>query len=250
MKPLVLLVLLALFPAARAEENRYDLLAKTITPFLSVFARDSKSDDRAFSLKARIEQGTDLPEELRGTKTELTLQAPDKLRLRGPLFGENYTLVRDGDRVWIAPGTVARELLDASSDKLPPPEKKFKLGNFQLPFPEKQLKLLTALLSVKDVGIEAIDGTECRVLDVTLMPELAKSFEAQGWIARLWITADHKPARITLARKGWNIVLRIDELDFAPDFPSSTWAPAPSEDVLELKPSDYSRFLRAIGGGR
>jgi hypothetical protein len=251
-KSWALIIACLVSPSAPAEEPRYDVLSKTLTPFLAVFAKDRKSEDRAFALKLRIEQSTDLPTELRGARAELALQAPDKLRLRGPLLGETFTIVRDDEKVWIAPGAVARALLDAAvaGKSLPKADKKFKLGEFKLPFPEKHLKLLTALFSVKDLGFDTVDEIKCRVLDVKLMPELASSIEAEGWVGRLWIRPDYTPLRLTLARKGWHMVIRFDEVQFAKSLPESTWQPGPEEagDVLELTPKEYSRFLRAIGG--
>lgn len=252
MKPFVFLFAFVSLTASHAEESRYDVLSKTLTPFLAVFAKDRKTENRAFELKIRIEQMTNLDESFRGATAEIALEAPDKLRLRGPLLGEKFTIVRDDEDVWIAPGAVARALLDAAVEgrELPKADKKFKLGEFKLPFPEKHLKLLTALFSVKDQGYDTVDGVECRALDVTLLPELASSLEADGWVARIWIRPDYTPMRLTLARKGWNIVMRFDDVKLVNELPESTWEPAPDEkdDVLKLTPKEYSRFLRAIGG--
>ena len=105
-------------------------------------------------------------------------------------------------------------------------------------------------VGVDDAGMleKSLDGVQCRVEDVTLMPELAKSLDSGGWIARLWITPDHKPMRLTIARKGWNIVLRFDDVQFAKELPADTWKPTPDQagDVLNLEPKEYSRFLRGI----
>ena len=147
--------------AARAQENRYDAFSKTIMPFLGVIAKDSKTGNRAFTLKVRIEQSSDLPAELNGASAEIAVQMPDKLRLHGPLLGETFTLVREDEKIWIAPGAKARALLDAAvvagvSDPgrsaLPPAEKKYKLGEFELPFPEKQLVFLAASSSARRLG--------------------------------------------------------------------------------------------------
>lgn len=239
---------------SRAQENRYDAFSKTITPFLGIFAKDRKSDQRALSLKLRVEQSSDLPAELNGATAQIAIEMPDKLRLHGPLLGETFTLVREDEKIWIYPGAKARALLDAAvaGKELPPAEKKFKLGEFKLPIPEKQLIFLAALFTIKDLGSEMLDDVECRVLDVALMPELAESLKASGWAGRLWITPDHKPARLTLAKKGWHIVLRFADVQFASELPEATWQPSTAEaaDVLELEPKEYSRFLRAIGGGK
>ena len=251
---LVLLLVAGTGALRAAVEHRHDAFAKTVQPFLNIFAKERKSEDRAFTLKFRIEKSTDLPAEMLGQQAEMAVQVPDKLRLRGPLFGEIFTLVRDGEKIWISPGSKARALLNAATTgkELPPPDKKAKLTEFELPFSEKNLVFLPALFAVKDLGFEPLDGVECRVEDITLMPELADQVKTDGWIARLWITPDHKPARVTVARKGWNIVARIDAVQFAKQLPADTWKPAPEEqaDLLELNPQEYDRFLSALAGTR
>jgi len=248
MKPL--LALLAFAFAAPAAEHRYDAFAKCVLPFLNVFAKERKTDEQAFALKVRIEQGSDIPKEFLNAPAEIALQVPDKLRLRGPLRGETITLMRVGQTLSAQPGATARALLDAATagKSLPPPEKGFELGDFKLPFPEKELVFLATIFDVKDLGSELLDGVECRVLDVKLMPELAAELDGPPWIARLWISPDHKPARLSLARKGWHLVLRFDEVQFAKALPPETWQPG--EDALKLRAKDYSRFLRAIGGAK
>jgi len=242
----------AIGTAVAAVEHRHDAFAKTVQPFLNIFATERKTEDRAFSLKIRLEDSTDLPKEMLGETAEIAVQVPDKLRLHGPLMGETFTLVRDGEKIWISPGAKARALLKAttSGKALPPADKKAKLADFALPLSEKSLVFLPALFSVKDLGFEPLDGVDCRVEDVTLMPELADRLKVEGWVARLWITPDHKPARVTVARKGWHIVARVDDVQFAKELPQATWKPTQEEesDVLELSPKDYGRFLAAIWG--
>jgi hypothetical protein len=251
--PRCLLFASLLLPAPLcAEENRYDVLGKCLTPILAVMAKDRQTESRALTLRVRLEQGTDIPAEFRGAKAEITFQSPDRLKLSGPLFGREFTLARYRERVWIHPAGPARALLDATEQgaSLPPPEKKFKLADFELPIPEKQLAFISVLFDVKDLGFDEVDGVECRALDLRLMPALADSLKSKGWAARLWVKPDYKPARITLARKGWHIVLRIDELLISGKLPGATWQPTAEQaaETLDLTPKDYSRFLRAIGG--
>jgi hypothetical protein len=133
-KPFVRTLVLALSLAAAigtavaAVEHRHDAFAKTVQPFLNIFAKERKSEDRAFSLKIRVEESTDLPKELLGATAEIAVQVPDKLRLHGPLLGETFTLVRDGEKIWISPGAKARALLDSATagKELPPADKKAK----------------------------------------------------------------------------------------------------------------------------
>lgn len=249
-----LLVVLLPPPGMRAAEDRYELLGKVLMPFVSIFARDTASAHRALRLAVSIEQMTGLPAELVAAHAEIAIESPDKLRLHGPILGETVTLMRNGDELWVHPATTARALLEGAGagHELPPAEKKFQLGEFKLPIPEKQLVFLPILFAVNDVGREVFAGQECRVLDVRLMPELARSLEVQGWVARVWVKPDATPARLTLARKGWNVVLRFDQVAFSKSLPPGTWRPSEDEaaDWLELRPRDYRRFLRAIAGAQ
>jgi len=236
---------------ASGEENRYDVLGKVLTPFLSLLSPEAASK-RALRMSVRIEQMTDLPAELAGAHADISVEAPNKLRLHGPVLGETLTIVRNGDKIWVHPGAVAKALLESKGDnkQLPPGDKKYKLGDFTLPIPSKELNLLPIIFVVKDVGSESLDGEMCRVLDLSLMQEIAKSAGFEGWVGCVWARADYTPARFTISRPGWNIVLRFDRVAFSETLPKSTWEPTTEEagDVLELEPKDYSRFLRAISG--
>jgi len=101
---------------------------------------------------------------------------------------------------------------------------------------------------VKDVGSEPLDGETGRVIDLFLMPELARSLKAQGWAARAWVNGDAKPVRISVAKPGWMIVVRFEHLEFAPKLPESTWEPTSDQagDVLKLDPARYQQLLGTL----
>jgi outer membrane lipoprotein-sorting protein len=244
------LLLSLLAGSVRAEENRYDLLGRLLRPFVNVFAQTTSNPNRAFSLTARLEQMTDLPPALVGSKLELAVQYPDKLRLHAPVLGEDLTICRHGQEVWVYPGSKVEALLQlaATKKKLPKADQKFRLESFALPIPEQQLALLPALFQIKDVGSEPLDGESCRVLDLFLMPALAKSLKATGWAARVWARGDARPARLSVARDNWNFVVRFDQVEFAPKLPDSTWEPTPEQaaDVLKLDPVRYQQLLGTL----
>ena len=250
MKILRILVLTAILlaPAAsRAAEHRYDVLSKLLTPFLQVFGKNLKNPNRAVTLSLRLEKMSGLPQALAGTRAELALQAPDQLLVRGPLLGEEITLCRRGQELWAAPGAKLQALLALAAvrKKLPPLDPEVRLEPFALPLPEKQLVFLPAFFQVRDAGVEAIDGEECRVLDLALMPELERSLEERGWAARVWVRADYKPARLVVTRPGWEIAVRFEKVTFSPKLPDSTWQP-PDADVLKLDPPHFQQLLRAF----
>lgn len=236
---------------ANARENAYDVLAKALMPFVQVFAKKAKGANRAVSMELRLESMTDLPEGMADAKAELALEAPDKLRVRAPILGEALTIARDGQKLWVAPGDKAAALmaLAESQHQLPSADKKFKLEPFRLPVPEKQLVFFPVLFQVRDAGDDVVDADPCRLLDVQLMPELARSLGVTGWSARLWVRADGRPARVTVSREGWAVQVRIEALTFAPSLPEETWAPAEGENALPITPARYKQLLDAITGG-
>jgi hypothetical protein len=241
--------LLAAVPAG-AQENRYDLFGRMLMPFVNVFAKDTSKPNRALSFTVRLEQMTDMPAALAGSQAELQVEYPDKLRLHGPILGEDVTLCRHGQEVWAYPGSKVPVLLASAAHegKLPKLDSKFKLQPFSLPIPEKELVFLPALFQVKDIGSEPVDDAPCRVLDLFLMPELARSLKAQGWAARVWVRGDATPARISVAKPGWMIVLHFDHVAFAPKLPESTWEPTLEQaaDVLKLDAAHYLQLLQTL----
>lgn len=253
MKFLYLSLVVALLAApavGRAEENRYDVVSRLLLPFLNVFVKTTGNPNRAFQLTARLEQLTDVPAELVGRKAELAMQYPDKMRLHVPVLGEDVTICRRGEELWAYPGSKIETLMTvaAAAKKLPKLDKKFRLEPFALPVPEKQLVFLPALLQIREIGSEPLDGEPCRVLDLFLMPELAKSMKAKDWAARVWVRGNATPARLSVANKSWNLVVRFERVEFAPSLPESTWEPTSEQaaDVLKLDPARYQQLLGTI----
>ncbi len=253
MKSLRLVLLAALLaPSAflRAEENRYDVLGRVLMPFANVFSKSAKNPNRAMLLTGRLELMTGLPPALAGARVELAVEYPDRLRLRAPVLGEELTICRRGQEVWVYPGAKAAALLAAASEgrKLPQADPKARLAPFALPLPEKQLALLPVLFQVKDVGAEPLDGEPCRVLDLFLMPELANALGERDSAARVWVRGDGKPARLSVARTKWQIAVRFEGVEFSKSLPPETWQPTAEQaaDVLHLDAARYGQLLGAL----
>jgi len=250
-----LLLFLLLGHPLFAKENPYDLLGRALMPFVSVLAEHAATPNRALLLSVRLEQMTDLPAEFAGAHADLALQYPDKLRLHAPIQGEDLTICRNGQEVWIYPGSRASALLQKleAEHKLPKPDPKFRLAPFRLPVPEKQLVFLPALFQVEDAGQEVIDGETCRVLGLQLNPTLARSLEVETWSARLTLHADARPVRLTLRNQAeWSGSVRFDTVKFQPSLPPETWQPSADQaaDVTKIPPLRYNQFLRALFGGK
>lgn len=237
-------------PAARAVENKYDVLAKLLMPFASLLSENSRNAQRAVRFTAQLETMTNLPPALAGARAELALEYPDKLRLRGPVLGETLTICRDGQKLWVSPGSKAAALLQlAAADKrLPPADPKARLAPFRLPVPEKQLVFLPALFRVEDGGRDLVGDRECRVLGLQLAPELEQSLKAGGWSGRVWVGEKGAPLRLIVEQPGWEIAVRFERVEFSKSLPPSTWQPdaAESADVLKLTPAQYQQLLSVL----
>jgi len=255
---LLIAALLAVTGKAVARDNPYDLLSQVLMPFAQVLAEKAKGGNRALTLRAHLEQMTDMPPEFAGVTVDLALQAPNKLRLEAPVLGERLTICRRGQEIWVYPREKLKAVIAAAGkDKqLPPPDKSYELAPFRLPIPEKQLVFLPVLFQAKHAGMQTVGDKPCQVLDLQLMPELARALESeesQRWSARLWVDAEQKPARLVVQRPGWSITLRFEEVTFAPSLPKSTWRPNAKEagDVMTIEPWRYDQLLRGmVGAGR
>jgi hypothetical protein len=240
---LLALALIALPAAAR--ENSYDIFGKVLRPFANLFVASPGTAKRAVTADLSIEQATNLPSEAAGEVISIRLQNPDKVYLSGVVLGQAVVVCRDGQQLWAYPGTKISALI--GNPDLPPADPDFKIAPFQLPVSSKQLVFLPALFQVRDAGDETVEGVECRVLDVVLMPELARSLKVSDWAARLWVRPDYTPARVEVLNEKWHAVIGIKKLVYAPSLPPEMWQPSPeqSQDLLQLTPARFKQLIDA-----
>ena len=238
------LLLLAFFGSAgsAAAENPYDLFARTIAPFTKVLSSDASNRGASLSLVCTVlrdnassgSAGSPLPGQPPSpVAIEAIIQNPDKLLLRIPFETGTLTLCRNGQQLWGAPGDLVQRLAQQFSLNLNAPGQEL-LPPLQLPFNEKQLVLLPAFFKVADAGVRA----ELRVLDVTLMPELAKNippFRARLWTGKIL-------SRVELTIAGQNFSCRIERLDFSQALPETTWQHP--ETAVSISPSALQELIR------
>lgn len=248
----VLALTLLLPSLARSDENPYDVVGKVLLPFARIFIPAARTQNHALTAVLTLDEATGLPADSAGQTLDVAVQSPDKLRLHTTLLGQEITVCRNGDDVWAFPGSKIDALISTQTDTLPPENPNFKLPAFRLPLTEKQLVFLPILFQVQDAGSTDVAGETCRVLDLVLMPELARALKAQDWTARLWVGPGYHLARITLVRGDkWHAVVSIKKLEYAPSLPDETWQPSAAEapDVLKLTPGRYGQLLEAATRG-
>ncbi len=212
-------------PGPAPSENRYDVLSKMITPMAAVLLGDSRTTDRALTLKATVGQVAGrLPQALQGASFTAKIEYPGRIRLDAPVLGETLTVCRNGEKVWATPGSKVQFLLGQFQHK---PRPKAKSGApIDLPFTAQQAVLLPALFQLENTSAVAdVGGASCRVIEGGLMPEIGKAAKAEDFSAKLWVCSDYTPKRIDIRRSDFAMSFLIGELSYAPGFPSATWQP-------------------------
>ncbi len=233
------------YPASAAE-NRYDVLSKLLTPFERVLVARPHEPARALVADVLVVEASGLPGgATSGVPLHLALQAPDKLYLTGTVLGRRVTVCRSGQDLWASPGSDIRAILGPANGSA---SSVSSFDSFALPIPEKQLVFLPALFDVQDAGTGNAGGEACRVLDISLMPQLASAWKLSALTARVWVKPDYKPARLQVVSGAWRVTLAFQKLDFPPALPPSSWQPSPeqSADIIHLSPAQVRQVFDSL----
>ena len=220
-------------------ENPYDLIGKIFQPLWGVLLAESNGSNRAVTASLEVSDvGGRLPVNMKGATLLAHVQFPDKVKLQAPVLGETFTVCRNGNEVWVTPGSKVKFLI---SNFHVVPKKNARLNTpISLPITPQQAIFLPALFSVSrpDVAeVQPLNGEDCRVLTVGLMPELARSTKAEDFQARIWVAAGYAPRRVEVRRKDFSTTVDIRNLTFETSLPASTWQPAETDtDVYRTTP--------------
>ena len=249
---LLLLSLLASVGTSHAvDEQAYDLLGRVLHPYASLFA-EGGDEPRALTLAVKVETSQGFSMDLAGQSAEVSVEYPDKLKIRAPLLGEEYTVCRRGETLWVFPGSKVRALLAQPeiARRLPEPDRRFQLKPFRLPVPQKQLVFLPVLFLAKLAPAETVEGIRCEVLDLRATPPLGKALGVQAWSARVWVDAQARLVRFLVAGPGSQVTARVEKAEFARTLPPETWVPSKEQegDVAGVPPVRYDQLMRAILG--
>ncbi len=227
-------LLLAHSIGAQPEEtpqNRFDLLARALSPFIALATPNGNDDNHALDLQASILEVSGFAPELKGGRLHISFEAPNKLLAQVPTPGGLITIGWHNDEIWAFPGKQLQPLLDHRSAQPAKRKKQMKLSGFR--FTQAEAVLLPALLTVRSAGSVTVGASTYRVLDVGLMPQLKLS----GWTARVWIRPESETiAQVIVHAPSWSTTLSIDKADFAVSLPPETWEPTTEqqEDLVEF----------------
>jgi hypothetical protein len=221
--------------------NPYDVLGRVFRPFTNVLLAGGRDPEKAMALQFRIAEVTGrLPKNFAGATLRAYVQNPDKLRLDAPVFGETFTIVRNGPEVWATPGDKIEFLMNQFRLK-PEPTSKPNTPLF-VPISAQQAIFLVALFDMTNrtvAEIEEINGVPCRVLSGGLMPDLGRAAKAEDFRATLWIDGAYRPRQLTVERKDFTAKVDVLRAEFGATLPDSLWQPpADSTNIYRTK-SDY-----------
>lgn len=226
-------------PAAQPEQDA----EACIMPFLDVLANPPSGGARAFQIRGRVESVAGIQFENELPPFELSLQAPNRLKLQFPLGKTEVVVCRNDQQVWVSPSVELGPLFE----KLPPARKDLRLPPMQLPLSGQQILLLPALLQIVSKGESPFEGVNCRVVDIRITPQLARliSPDAEKTALRLWLSPQNKPVRLGIQSPGVSAVVRIDHLQFAANFPENLFAP--NSAAMEVPVSRLQTMLETFG---
>lgn len=250
----MIFLLAAPFAPLRAEnapprENPYDVISKIFQPLCGVLLTESNGANHAATITLQMTEATGrLPQAMNGAELRAHVEFPDKVKLEAPVMGEQFTVCRNGNKVWATPGEKVKFLL---SQFQVVPKKNVRLNTpIFLPVTPQQAIFLPALFSVAraDVAeVETLNGEDCRVLTAMLMPELAKATKAEDFSTRVWVAAGHVPRRVEVKRKDFSTIVDIRELKYSATLPVSTWEPpAGDADVYYTTPDMLEGLLYIV----
>ena len=204
-----------------APQNRFDLLAKALSPFIALATPNGNDGNHALDLQVSILETSGLASGVeRWTAAYFRSKRRTNCSRKFPRRAASLRSAGNGDKVWAFPGKQLQPLLDRLPAEAAKKKKQTKLSGFH--FTQAEAVLLPALLTVRAAGSVNVGGSTFRVLDVGLMPEL----KLTGWSARVWIRPENESiAQIAIHSPSWNATLLIEKTDFAVSFPPETWEP-------------------------
>ncbi|MFV0416745.1 MAG: hypothetical protein ACK5NG_10310 [Chthoniobacterales bacterium] len=245
----VLLLLACTAFAGAPTENPYDVLGKTFRPFFNVLLADGRGPNKAMTLDLRVAKVEGrLPKDFVGGSIRASVQAPDKVKMIAPVFGENFTVCRVGDKVWATPGSKVEYLLSQFKKKPPPSPKKD--TPLTIPVSSQQAVFLIALFSIDNPKVAIVDdvnGQEVRILTGGLMEQIARSARAEDFKSSIAVNGDYRPVQMEIMRKDFKMTVDFENLKFAPSLPKSNWeVPAGTTDVYYTTADKLEQVLYVV----
>jgi hypothetical protein len=240
-----LLVVAVILLGARLSfaQNKYDVLAKTLEPYLSLFY--SKSSTKAMIALVTLRQATQITPLLLNRAIRISFQFPDKLRIETDDENQKVILCRDGQSVWVYPKDLGEQLLSSadltrSSQTIP---------EFRLPVRDQQIVLLPALFQILRYETTADQLSQpAWNLEFRIDPQLAKGLKNSFVVATLVRQSDYQVEKIRAKSSAFSGILEVSSVQFLSSLPAETWHAEETiiADAVILPPGAYRSALQKI----
>ena len=222
-------------------QNKYDVLARTLQPYGSLFY--SKALTKAMQADVILREGPPLAAQILNQPLRVTLQMPNKLRIETIDSERRLVLCRNGQRVWAYPRDFATTIAIAGSKS----DKSSRIPDFRLPIKDQQIVWLPVLFQIVrfEPSLDA-NGRRTWNIDFKLSPEIGQAMKCDPWVASAVVMQDNFQVRhLHVEGASWKGTIDILACRFETGFPPETWEAEPdlANDATTI-PAD--RFVSAL----
>lgn len=245
---------LAVFAARiRADErpSARHVLSASIKALLDIIEPPADDEPKTFVTTMTVVQSDGVPEAA-GATARIAYQAPDHLRIVANVQGNDYSVGRDGNQIWVdepgkhfallaTPGVprFAAEPNSIDNSVVPP---------FALPISRMKLSLSAfVMISPALLAPQNIGDMKCEVLRLTARESLEELIGFHAGEVELWVReSDHLPVRAIYV-DGGKIHVQVDFTDtkLVAPFSADEWKlhPAAGDHVNTVALSHLLRFI-------
>jgi hypothetical protein len=222
-------------------QNKYDVLARTLQPYASLFY--SKALTKAMQVDVILREGPPLAAEILNQPLRVTLQIPNKLRIETIDSQRRLVLCRNGQEVWAYPRDFATTIAIAGIAS----DKGSRIPDFRLPLKDQQIVWLPVLFQILrfEQSCDA-KGERTWNIDFQLSPEISHAMKCDSWVASAVVMQDNfQVRRLHIQGASWKGTIDILACRFETAFPPETWEAEPdlANDATQI-PTD--RFVSAL----
>jgi outer membrane lipoprotein-sorting protein len=231
-----------------ASQNRYDILAQVLRPYVSLFY--SKSPTKAAQTQVVIRsfetRNGPIASPLLNQPILIAFEWPDKLRLEVTAPDQRIIVCRNAQQVWVYPRELGAELFATASNA----EKGARVPDFRLPLHDQEILLLPALFRVVHLNnVTDSRGFPAWDLGFRTDPVLERELEVPQIIVSVLVRQrDYSVEHLKIRSGLWSGEMDIYNVQFAARLPAETWVPDAqvSPNVVALPPSLFRAALRRV----
>lgn len=245
----LILAVCVLFPAASfAAQNRYDILARVLQPYLTLFF--SKSGGKAVEMEVvvrSIEGGNSAAyAAIVNQPVKLSFQGPDKLRVDVTNPDHRKIVCRSGQRVWVYPRELGAEVVATASNA----EKNGQALDFRLPLNDQEIVLLPAMFRITHWNsVTDSWGSPAWDMEFRTDPTLEKELKAPPVVIGALVRQNDYVVEHVKMRSGvWSGEMEVNAVRFSKQLPQETWEPSADlgSEVVDLPPGLLSSALKRV----